>query len=434
MDIGAIGYNTEYYRENASLGRREAVDGISNFLTVGSATQESTSSNNGKNIGLTAVGDRVFLAKYADTSTLAEPIIKVGDYEVRVNDVDPNNATELEMFAWMSYMEDAGLIEKHGMTSFSKMKAYALQSEYDGVCSGIYDEQAFWDKKQNWPAIIGNAKQTFSGMTETYTQAIECGKLLSQFEKWGLKTSYSDLFSEAVQNFKNANLLTAQELKADRDWREMSDEEWEKVLADVDEYIDAFKKQLKKKKEMQEEAAQKAAMEADSDMRATAASSAALGVVANGLGCTAEGDAEDGADYEKNWTKNLKTDDQTILRTAQVAQDMEKMAMSKLQEVQLTDSTVVGISRSENVTECAFVEEDENKEKIWTITAFGEDGIVSTRCQNGKILDSWEIKYTHSDDAKRVWDFLAKFDGDPDIKYAGSKDFWEDFLKNETCG
>ena len=101
------------------MGRREAVDCITNFLTVGSATQESTSSNNGKNIGLTAVGDRVFLAKYADTSTLAEPIIKVGDYEVRVNDVDPNNATELEMFAWMSYMEDAGLIEKHGMTSFS---------------------------------------------------------------------------------------------------------------------------------------------------------------------------------------------------------------------------------------------------------------------------------------------------------------------------
>lgn len=130
----------------------------------------------------------------------------------------------------------------------------------------------------------------------------------------------------------------------------------------------------------------------------------------------------------------MQTDDQTILRTAHVAQDMEKMAMSKLQEVQLTDSTVVGISRSENVMECASVEEDKNKEKIWTITAFVEDGIVSTRCQNGKILDCWEIKYTNPDDAKRVWDFLAKFDGDPDIKYAGSKDFWEDFLRNETCG
>ena len=36
MGIGAIGYNTEYYRANASLGRRGAVDGNSNFLTVGS--------------------------------------------------------------------------------------------------------------------------------------------------------------------------------------------------------------------------------------------------------------------------------------------------------------------------------------------------------------------------------------------------------------
>ena len=74
-------------------------------------------------------------AKSADSSTPAEPIIKVGDYEVRVNDVDPNNATELEMFALMSYMEDVGMIEKHGIASYSKMKAYASQSEYDGVCS-----------------------------------------------------------------------------------------------------------------------------------------------------------------------------------------------------------------------------------------------------------------------------------------------------------
>ena len=254
---------------------------------------------------------------------------------------------------------------------------------------------------------------------------------------YGIKTSSSARFSEAVQNFKDANRLTAQELKEDKDWREMTDEEWDKMLEGVDEYIDAFKERLRQMKEMQEEAAQKAAMEADSDMRTIAASSAALWVAANGLGGTAEGyaedgiPAEDGADYEKNWTKKLKTDDQTILRTAKAAQDMEKMAMSKLQEVQLTDSTVVGVSRTENVTECASVEDDENKDKIWTITCFGEDGIVSNRCQNGKIIDSWEIKYTNPDDAKRVQDFLDKFDKDANLIFSGSKDFWEDFLKSK---
>ena len=43
---------------------------------------------------------------------------------------------------------------------------------------------------------------------------------------------------------------------------------------------------------MQDEAAQKAALEADSDMRATVASAAALSATANGLSGTSEADAE----------------------------------------------------------------------------------------------------------------------------------------------
>ena len=439
MSIGAVGYSTDFY--HAGYRKNSSNDSASKFTTMGSATQETTSSNNGKTIGVTTAGNTGLLAKYADSSTPAEPIIKVGDYEVRVNEVDPNNATELEMFALMSYMEDVGMIEKHGMASYSKMKAYASQSEYDGVCSGIYDEQAFWDKKQDWFAIIDNAKQTFSGMTETYSQSVECGKLLSYFEKWNTKVSSRDLFREAVQKFCDDNRLTEHELKEEKDWREMTDEEWDKMLEGVDEYIDAFKERLRQLKEMQDEAAQKAALEADSDMRATAASAVAFSAAANGLSGTSETDAEsqieegipteDGAKHEKNWTKNLKTDDQTVLRTAKEAQEMEKKALSRFEEVQLTGTTTVGVSQTDTGTECASVEEDENKEKVWTITAFGENGIVSTRCQNGKIIDSWEIKYTNPNDAKKVQDFIGRFEKDANLIFSGSKDFWEEFLSSD---
>ena len=237
------------------------------------------------------------------------------------------------------------------------------------------------------------------------------------------------LFREAVQKFRDDNQLTAQELKEEKDWRDMTDEEWDKMLEGVDEYIEAYKERLRQMQEMQNEAAQKAAVEADSDMRTTAASSAALNVAANGSGGTSEGETEDGIDPEKNWTKILKTDDQTVLRTAKEAQEMENKALSRFEEVQLTGTTTVGISQTDTVTECASVEEDENKEKIWTITVFEEDGIVSTRCQNGKILDRWEIKYTNPDDAKKVQDFLDRFDKDANLTFSGSKDFWEEFLK-----
>ena len=171
-------------------------------------------------------------------------------------------------------------------------------------------------------------------MTETYSQSVECGKLLTYFEKWNTKVSSRDLFREAVQKFHDDNRLTTQKLKEEKDWREMTDEEWDKMLEGVDEYIDAFKGQLK---EMQDEVAQKAALEADSDMRATVASAAALSATANGLSGTSEADAEsqteDGVKHEKNWTKNLKTDDQTVLRTAKEAQDIEKNALSRFEEV-----------------------------------------------------------------------------------------------------
>ena len=129
--------------------------------------------------------------------------------------------------------------------------------------------------------------------------------------------------------------------------------------------------------------------------------------------------------------KNLKTDDQTVLRTAKEAQEMENKALSRFEEVQLTGTTTVGVSQTDTGTECASVEEDENKEKVWTITAFGEDGIVSTRCQNGKIIDSWGIKYTNPNDAKKVQDFIGRFEKDANLIFSGSKDFWEEFLSSD---
>lgn len=190
MGIGAVCSEAGYYGYDvANRSSRSSENGV--YSTVGSATRETTSSNDGKTIGIVTVGNFGYLAKYADSSTPEEPVIKVGDYEIKINEVDPNNATQLEMFAWTSYMEDIGGIEKSGMSSYSEMKAYAVQSQYDGVCSGIYDgadnEDDFWSKKQNWGAIISNAKSSFANIPDTYAQSLECEKMLSYFEKWATR-------------------------------------------------------------------------------------------------------------------------------------------------------------------------------------------------------------------------------------------------------
>jgi hypothetical protein len=153
-------------------------------------------------------------------------------------------------------------------------------------------------------------------------------------------------FSSALRTFEESHKLSAQGLKEVKDWRDMSGEEWDKMLEDVDNYIDAFKEQMREMKEKQDEAAQKAALEADSDMKTIASSSAAL-AVANGFDSgtsVKDSESEDGADHEKNWTKKLKTDDQTILMTAKEAQKMERNAASRLQEIQLDGMTAMKAS------------------------------------------------------------------------------------------
>ena len=106
---------------------------------MGTATREATGSGDGKNIGVMAIGGQAYLAQYSENSTPSKPIVKVGNYEVSVNDVDPENATEIEMFALMSHLDKTGQSKNEGMSSFSKMRSYSQQAERNGFCNGIAD-------------------------------------------------------------------------------------------------------------------------------------------------------------------------------------------------------------------------------------------------------------------------------------------------------
>ena len=147
------------------------------------ATSRSTSSNNGKNIGVMTIGSQGYIARYADSSTDADPVIKVGEYEVHVNKVDPKNATEIEMFALTSYMDDKGLTDNTGMKSFNKMRAYSKQAEYNGFVDGIADSDNAWSMSRNWISILENAKDSYFRMPETYKQGLSAERLIGRLMK-----------------------------------------------------------------------------------------------------------------------------------------------------------------------------------------------------------------------------------------------------------
>ena len=249
--------------------------------------------------------------------------------DVNLSNFDPKNATPVEMFAYCQYKDANGEGVNSKWGSWNAMKS--VMSPTDGADFGSLDN--IMNKKMNWTDALAKSK-TIIGNEKT-KETISAADILKLFEE--------------------THTLTAKELKEEKDWREMSDDEWDNLLEGIDKYIDAVKERRRQLKEIQEEAAQKAALEADSDMRATAASAAALSAAANGSGAASEADGEsqteegalteDGVKHEKNWTKNLKTDDQTVLRTAKEAQEMEKKALSRFEEVQLTGTTTVGVDR-----------------------------------------------------------------------------------------
>lgn len=185
MGINGVGaYHAQNYTtQNRSRAVGRNVSGPDGEV-IGNATSLSESSNNGKKIGITTVGNKGYIAMYADSSTEQNPIVKVGDYEVRVKEVDPHNATKMEMFALMSYLDDQGLTDNQGMKSFNKMTAYAAQAEYNGYCSGIADENEAWTKERDWIAILGNAKESYYKNPQTYEQGLECDKIIDNLRKY----------------------------------------------------------------------------------------------------------------------------------------------------------------------------------------------------------------------------------------------------------
>ena len=153
------------------------------------------------------IGNIGYIAKYADSSTEEDPIIKVGDYEVRVNDVDPKNATEIEMYALTSYMDDKGLTDNIGMKTFNKMRAYSQQAEYNGFCNGISDPDMAWTKNRDWTAILQNAKETFFGIPQAYNQGINCENIVAGLERWA-ETRHDNGDPAAYTRCITANIKT----------------------------------------------------------------------------------------------------------------------------------------------------------------------------------------------------------------------------------
>ncbi|MDC7279518.1 hypothetical protein NXH64_08385 [Butyrivibrio fibrisolvens] len=151
-------------------------------------------------------------------------------FDVNISEVDPRSATAIEMFAYCQYADSIGEgISKSNFPSWSEVKRFMDPGgafEFDSV------EQAS-TKKFNWTKTISESDISFKR------------------ESTGEILDAKDIIKMLMESYKKIH----EKDDEDGDWRKMTDEEWEKLLAridaDIDDMIESVKEEIEETKEEQ---------------------------------------------------------------------------------------------------------------------------------------------------------------------------------------
>ena len=175
-------------------------------------------------------------AKLLDSSTVDNPIVQVVSqlggkkvvYNVEVNKVDPSNATQLEMFALLSYSDEMGITDGGSLGSYQKLKVYGKNAALNGYCGDLSGEIVFVNEKFDWSAIMEKMMKDYydAGITGQYEQCKElvdffktitvkiedaitvtedgiyCKKLGEEAWEWSLRLENQEQYNK-VMNFLN---------------------------------------------------------------------------------------------------------------------------------------------------------------------------------------------------------------------------------------
>lgn len=187
-----------------------------------------------------------------------------------------------------------------------------------------------------------NAKSNVSDKADTTSATAK--ELYQQYTD-GETTKVVNRFRKCLEERIAEHTLNSNNIKKEDDWREMDNDEWDKLLEHIDKYIDAFKEELEQMEEEQKKAVMEAVASAPADRRAVAISDALQNVIAKG---SAEaGSGENASSLEKlSWTHEMKTDDQVILATAKMANKRAADFVSKAQEMTQTNDRISGASET----------------------------------------------------------------------------------------
>ena len=199
MSFSAVqaGYAGEAYRYTQAQTQTQPVRG-SSFDRVGKYMEEQNVSRVIGQAGVffEAEGKRYEMqARYAPDSTTDNPIVRVTvkegnewvSYDVKVFEVDPRNASQLEIFAMMSYADDQGISRTGSMGSYKQLQMYADNAQQNGYWEGNGKLEDFVGNKQNWMQMMEQMYKDYAD-SGIYSQFTNCCNVHTTLQWFQLRT------------------------------------------------------------------------------------------------------------------------------------------------------------------------------------------------------------------------------------------------------
>lgn len=396
---GNVGYT---YSANTSMDTEEFYAGIS------SAAELTKDNNDSEIIGLTMIpygntnmsyGMR---AQYAKESTTSNPVVqvtsnyggKVVSYNVNVNEVNPANASQLEMFALLSYADDQGMTNSSTFGSYQQLKVYANNASLNGYCEDLTGYDTFLSKDFDWVSIMKSMMEDYLE-TGIYNQYQSCKNLLNFFDK----------FTSNIEDETEAEVCKVTEESLEMVLN-TTKEETETVNETVVEESEDYQKLLEEKiKEL----------------------------IVKIHGGDTENSYQIGARSftEKEWEEFLEKFDsiQEAIREA-MREEQERRQAEQLKQKQ-EEKTVIEEKSNLLVAEstvCTYPTANP-EEEIRYITCYTTQGIFCKKA--GETEDTWSITFETEEQYNKVTEFIAQFPEQWNLRFAAHENFWTDFLNDE---
>ena len=271
----------EFYKAWMSHGANAVIDSANSNVTANSMEQTGAVSiveteDGGEFLGLTMVPEEGQSVTYgmramlSDKSTPDNPIVQVVSnlggkkviYNVEVNKVNPNNATQLEMFALLSYNDKMGITDGGTFGSHQQLEVYGGNASSIGYCGSLSGADVFLNEKFDWTSIMEKMVQVYKD-AGIENQAEDCKAFIEKLE--GLTgadsvdtegmVDYVKLLEEKINEIfvkiQNGDTESTYQIGA----QSFTEKEWEEFLDkfdSVEEAIQELMKEEQAKKEAEE--------------------------------------------------------------------------------------------------------------------------------------------------------------------------------------